>query len=117
MTETITGQLDLWEQQDDRIGRFHRDGTDTEVGAAKAVIPRTGSQRRKVLRALLDRRADGVTDYELWSVFGIGARPHVPGTRREELIAAGWPIIDSGRRRPTDTSTPAIVWVLACERP
>ena len=76
------------------------------------ITPRTGSQRARVLDALREVGDDGATDYELWAVHGVGARPHVPGSRRGELIADGWPIIDSGRRRKTDTGMPAIVWVL-----
>jgi len=95
-----------------RPGRFHRDGHDTERTAAALVAPRSGSQRARVLDVLRKVGELGATDYELWAHWGIGARPHVPGTRREELIADGWPIIASARRRPTDTGTPAIVWVL-----
>lgn len=93
-------------------GRYHADGPETERLAAHRVAPRTGTQRAKVLDALREYR-DGMTDYELWDVCKIGARPHVAGTRREELIADGWPIRDSGRRRVTDTGNDAIVWVLA----
>lgn len=93
-------------------GRAHRDGPDTERTAARLVTPRSGTQRAKVLDVLREAGDKGATDYELWHIFKIGARPHVPGTRREELIADGWPIEDSGLRRPTDTGTPAIVWVL-----
>lgn len=96
------------------IGRFHSGAGDTELASAVGVIPRSGSQRCRVLDALR-ARPDGLTDYELWSSEGIGARPHVPGTRREELIADGWPIVDSGRRRRTDTGCCAIVWRLECE--
>lgn len=94
-------------------GRRHADGGDTERHAARAVAPRSGTQRAAVLEVLRAAQAsgDGCTDYELWRL-GIGARPHVPGTRREELIADGWPIVDSGLRRPTDTGSPAIVWRL-----
>ena len=63
------------------------------------------------LRAL---GSHGASDFELWTT-GIGARPHVPGTRREELQRDGWPIVDSGRRRRTDTGAQAIVWVLQKE--
>jgi hypothetical protein len=96
----------------DKPGRYHRDGQITERIAAYLVAPRTGSQRAKVLAAFRTAGEYGCTDNELHFHFGIGARPHVPGTRREELIADGWPIVDSGRRRMTDTGTPAIVWVL-----
>lgn len=91
-------------------GRYHHDGHDTELEAAERVAPRAGSQRARVLDALHSNPA-GLTDYELWKL-GIGARPHVPGTRREELIADGWPITDSGARRRTDTGANAIVWRL-----
>lgn len=101
-------------------GRRHREGTDTERAAALRVMPRSGTQRAKVLEALQSPGRlgmpylpmGGLTDYELWQYAGVGARPHVPATRREELIAAGWPIVDSGERRPTDTGSPAIVWRL-----
>ena len=115
MTEELEGQLSMDGRLDPArpmIGRFHHDGTDTERGAAMRVAPRAGTQRAKVLRHLQQVGADGATDYELWRA-GIGIRPHVPGTRREELIADGWPIVDSGRRRLTDTGTRAIVWTLA----
>ena len=100
------------DEQENRPGRYHHDGQPTERIAAELVTPRTGTQRAKVLAWLRGKGEEGATDYELWSFAGIGARPHVPGTRREELIADGWPIFDSGRRRRTDTATPAIVWVL-----
>lgn len=96
----------------DRPGRCHAGGTDTEREAARLVAPRTGSQRAWVLERLKQVGRNGATDFELWES-GIGARPHVPATRREELIADGWPIRDSGMRRMTDTGSPAIVWVLA----
>jgi hypothetical protein len=107
-------QLDLFGRPDpgrEVAGRYHHDGHDTEHAAALRVAPRAGSQRRRVLDAL---RASptGMTDFELWFEARIGARPHVPATRREELIADGWPIIDSGERRKTDTGAGAIVWRL-----
>lgn len=93
-------------------GRHHADGPETERIAAALVAPRAGSQRSRVLEALQQAGQYGATDNELHFVHKIGARPHVPGTRREELIRDGWPIVDSGKRRPTDTGAPAIVWVL-----
>ena len=108
-------QLDLFNQplpdpEREMIGRFHSDGRATELHAAARDLPKRGTQRARVLEAI-QNAPDGVTDYELWHVHGVGARPHVPGTRREELIRDGWPIRDSGRRRQTDTGSPAIVWV------
>lgn len=90
-------------------GRVHRDAHATELEAAARVAPRSGTQRARVLELLRDAGTLGLTDYELWQA-GVGARPHVPGTRREELIADGWPIIATDERRPTDTGSPAIVW-------
>ena len=95
-------------------GRYHHDGQATELEAAIRVAPRAGSQRQRVLEALREH-PQGLTDYQLWNDIGIGARPHVPGTRREELIADGWPIIDSGERRRTDTGANAIVWQLTTD--
>ncbi len=95
-------------------GRVHAAGPETERTAARLVSPRTGSQRARVLDRLKEVGTAGATDFELWQA-GIGARPHVPATRREELIADGWPIRDSGLRRMTDTGSPAIVWVLVPE--
>lgn len=94
------------------VGRYHHHGPDTERIAAALVAPRSGTQRAAVLEALKEAEENGRTDFELWGTDGIGARPHVPGTRREELIADGWNIVDSGKRRRTDTGSPAIVWVL-----
>jgi len=94
------------------IGRFPTGASDASLQAAIRVYPRSGTQRCRVLETLRRLGERGATDYELWRAFGIGARPHVPATRREELIADGWPIVDSTRRRRTDTGSPAIVWVL-----
>ena len=93
-------------------GRLHAHGPDTERTSAAMVAPRSGTQRARVLEALQAAGDSGVTDYELWAIHHIGARPHVPGTRREELIADGWPIFDTGHRRLTDTGTPAIAWAI-----
>jgi hypothetical protein len=114
----LSDQLPLFGRPDPErplIGRYHAHGPETERVAAARVRPRSGSQRAKVLDALRRAGETGVTDYELWHNCRIGARPHVPATRREELIADGWPIRDSGRRRRTDTGSPAIVWIFEPE--
>lgn len=119
----IEGQQDLFGEEQQRpdpgrmmVGRHHTVGPDTERIAAALVAPRSGTQRAKVLAWLRSCGDEGATDFELWSSAGIGARPHVPATRREELISDGWPIKDSGDRRRTDTGSPAIVWVLEEEQ-
>lgn len=94
-------------------GRYHHDGPDTERTSASLVAPKSGTQRATVLEALQAAGERGATDHELWRATEQKCvRPHVAGTRREELIADGWPILDSGQRRLTDTGRPAIVWVL-----
>lgn len=96
----------------DRVGRFHADGPETEREAAELVMPRSGSQRARILTQLYAVGEHGATDYELNELLNPGRRSVCAGTRRAELIRDGWPIVDSGRRRPTDTATPAIVWIL-----
>lgn len=96
------------------VGRRHRDATDTELASSRRNTPARGSQREAVLERLREVGEHGSTDFELYD-HGIGVRPHVPATRREELIADGWPIVDSGERRRTDTGAPAIVWRLEAE--
>lgn len=117
ITLAMSDQLDLFGGMPDPArpmpGRYHHNGRDTERIAAALVMPRSGTQRARVLAYLREVGDVGATDYEMWRIGNIGARPHVPGTRREELQADGWPITDSGRKRRTDTATPAIVWVLA----
>lgn len=93
------------------VGRFHRDGPVTEKIAARKHPGRKGSQRFRTLEVY---RAipPGQSDDELHFLHGIGAYPHVAGTRREELIADGWPIVDSGVKRRTRAGDLAIVWRL-----
>lgn len=97
-------------------GRFHNDPRDTEQSAAMADEPRLGTHRARVLDEFRVRGRDGLTDYEMNEILVPGRRSVSAGTRRAELIRDGWPIVDSGRRRPTDTDTPAIVWVLVGDR-
>lgn len=94
------------------IGQHHVDGSDTEVQAAASVRKPASKLRRQVLEALARAGDDGLTDFELARNLKHPIR-HSPGTRREELIEGGWPIVDTGRRRPTDTGRQAIVWALA----
>lgn len=94
-------------------GAWHRNGTDTERAAALAAMPRKGSQRARVLERF-QNDPYGWTDYELGEALGMFR--WVAGTRRGELIRDGWPIVDIGERRPTDTGSSAIVWALR-ERP
>ena len=107
----MSAAADLPDPGREKVGRYHHAGTtDTEREAAQRNLPRKGTQRAKVLEAFKDHLRDvGATDYEMGERLGMFR--WVAGTRREELIADGWPIKDSGRRRRTDTGCNAIVWV------
>lgn len=93
----------------DGLGASHAGGSDTEKRAAWANYPASGSQRLRVLEEIAWAHDDGCTDYELEQTLD-SKRPS-PGNRRGELVVGGW-VVDSGRRRPTDTGNEAIVWVL-----
>jgi hypothetical protein len=88
----------------------------TQVAAAAAALPRTGTWRRWVLDAIgaaWPVRPDGsggLTDEEIEDALGIGGNTERP--RRKELEEAGL-ILDSGATRPTSTGKAAIVWVAA----
>jgi hypothetical protein len=88
----------------------------TQVAAAAAALPRTGTWRRWVLDAIgaaWPVRPDGsggLTDEEIEDALGIGGNTERP--RRKKLEEAGL-ILDSGATRPTSTGKAAIVWVAA----
>jgi hypothetical protein len=82
---------------------------DTTRAAAAAVLPRSGTQRRKVYDAILDaaeRGYGGATDLELTRATGLGGNSVRP--RRLELVEAGL-VVDTGHRRTAD-GTAHIVW-------
>lgn len=82
---------------------------DTTRAAAAAVLPRSGTQRRKVYDAILDaaeRGYGGATDLELTRATGLGGNSVRP--RRLELVEAGL-VVDTGHRR-TAEGTAHIVW-------
>lgn len=91
------------------VGRYHHNGHDTERAAAEAIGPVVGTQRERVLAAFRKAGDAGLTDYECHSLARL-TYPHIAGTRREELIAAGVPIADSHERRQTPSGRLAIVW-------
>ena len=93
-----------------RPAPVHRQAHDTERAAAAMVYPRTGTLRHLALHALALNNANGLTHGELAVI--TGKRHYSIAPRVTELVELGW-VIDSGRRRPTDTGSPAIVWVLS----
>lgn len=85
---------------------LHNEATDTERAAAYEVLPRSGSQRERVLHFVSANPA-GVTDFEIADGTGLEASSVRP--RRGELVEGGW-LEDSGERRLSPSGHPAIVW-------
>ena len=77
----------------------------TSKWAAEAASSRSGGQRMRVWTAL--NQLGTATDFEIADHLGILRTS--AAKRRQELTEAGL-VVDSGRRRQTDTGTMAIVW-------
>jgi hypothetical protein len=114
--ESKVDELKPWQRSnlpdpsENRPGPVHRNAHDTERTASGLVFPRTGTLRLSALIAL-DRAGEaGLTHGELAE--DTGHRHYSIAPRVTELVSMGW-VVDSGRRRPTDTGSPAIVWVLS----
>lgn len=99
-------------------GKERAGSSDTTNAARWAVMPRTGSQRHRILEAFVsDHNAlygrahpeGGWTDDEL--IVTLRMTHQSVGPRRGELVAGGW-LEDSGLRRPTRAGLDAIVWTL-----
>ena len=90
-------------------GKLHRHAHDTERAAAERVGPRTGTLRALAFRTIASAGDDGLTHGELAML--AGKRHYSIAPRVTELVEQGY-VRDSGKRRPTDTGSPAIVWVL-----
>lgn len=83
--------------------------SETSRAAAKAIAPKAGTLRYKVLQWIRDRGEYGSTDEETQE--GLAMRASTQRPRRVELMEAGY-VKDSGRRRKSDaTKTDAAVWV------
>ncbi len=87
-------------------GRHHRNDHDTSLEAAKT--DRT-TLRERVLEAYRLAGPRGLTDDDCATRAAIAYR-HSAATRRKELQERGFPIVDSGRRRPTPSGRSSIVW-------
>lgn len=94
-------------------GRARTGAKRTSSGAALAVEPRTGTQRRRVLDAVAavarDARTVGLTDVEV--ARSTGLPPNSARPRRKELVDGGW-LEDSGVTRDHH-GREHIVWVLS----
>ena len=92
---------------EEREGRTHRNGSDTEIAASLRVSPRTGTQRGLILDALAANPA-GLTFDEIAALPGVADTAH--RTRTSELVAGGF-VVDSGRRRANRRGNDEIVWI------
>lgn len=84
-----------------------RDAPDTSRHAALRALPKSGTQRARVLN-LLRNVQDGLTDEQMQAALALSPNSQRP--RRVELVAGGW-VKDSGERRPTAMGCESIVWV------
>ena len=90
------------------VAQVGRDHPGTAKAAAAAALPRSGSDRRRVLDYVSLRGGYGATDDELEVELGL---PHqTASARRNGLVADGW-LVDSGLRRNTRTGAQATVWI------
>lgn len=101
---TDQGVLDLLGP---RVGRAHRDGTDTELAAAAKMAGVSGELRRRVLLAFAHAGDEGLTAFELSVKAGI-VLPTSADTRRKELAEHGY-VEFAGIRRPNDRGNPCRV--------
>lgn len=84
-----------------------RDHPTTSRLAALHALPRTGTQRARVL-SLLRNVKSGLTDEQMQAALALSPNSQRP--RRVELVSGGW-VKDSGLRRPTAMGCDSIVWV------
>jgi hypothetical protein len=90
----------------------HHAARDTEVAAAAAAEPRSGTQRARVLEAIRQAGPAGLTDQEI--AVALGMAENSVRLRRLELCDAKPPlVVDSGERRETSTGNRDR---LACQR-
>lgn len=102
-------QLGLSDPDEQTVGKHHADAGTTERLSAKLQFPKSGIDRRTVLDYVASCGDAGATDDEIASATGLLRYTAAP--RRNELLNGGW-VMDSGRRRSTNTRSPANVWVL-----
>lgn len=82
--------------------------TDTRSEAARRVQSRLPELHRQVLSFIVGQHAHGATDEEI--SIGLKMHPDTARARRVELRDAGL-VLDSGKRRPTQSGRAATVWV------
>lgn len=92
-----------------RVGRFHAQGTTTELIAALQAGHKSGATRARVLEYLYQQADHGATDVEIEAALRLN-RP-TGGNRRGELRDARL-VAATDRTRPTATGSPARVWAI-----
>jgi len=97
----------------DAPGLARSDHPATAHEAAAAILPRSGTLRRRVFDHIAAAGELGATDAEIQRELDMPGNTQRP--RRVELIEAGL-IIDSGRRR-TEHGRRMIVWVAVAQAP
>lgn len=80
----------------------------TSEVAAEMIAGRSPKLRLEVYEAIVRAGLDGLTDREGETMLGLGCQTYTP--RRNELVRLGQ-VVDSGRRRKTESGRPAAVWV------
>lgn len=94
------------------VGGSRRDGPDTSRRAALDNYPQSGSQRWKVLMALVESEDQGATYAELAEMTGLGGGASgSAGKRVSELRRDGW-IEPTGRTRLTPLGSESQVMVV-----
>lgn len=93
-------------RQKTTTGRTH---PDTSHQAAERALPKSGTQRRRVLELLRSVYPGGLTDEEIRLRLGLPFGSSL--ARRNELVTDGW-AEDTGKRRDTAAGGRAIVWRL-----
>ncbi|MCX5652570.1 MAG: hypothetical protein NTU45_14470 [Planctomycetota bacterium] len=102
---------ELMKQQDSiRLSApaHHNAPPGTSDAAARRIEGHAPRDRRRVHDFIRDRGAFGATDDEGESALGIKPQSYTP--RRGELVALGL-VVDSGKRRKTESGRAAAVWV------
>ena len=77
--------------------------------AARRAFGRSGNARERIYH-VIQNHPDGLTVHELRQL--ITMHYHTVAARVSDLNLEGW-LVDSGRRRATDTGAMATVWVVA----
>lgn len=89
-------------------------GSDTSKTAADRAAPTAGTIRAQVYDYIRTCGSGGRTDNEI--ELGLKMLRQTVCARRRELVLSGH-IVDSGRRRKTQTGRPSVVWIASYWQP